>query len=232
MTNSLVELADVRKHYMLGETRVDALRGVSMSIDRGEFLAIVGPSGSGQEHDPQYDRVHRQPLEGRVLIDGAEVEHLQRHQAHSLSSGEDRVHLPVLQPHSRAQRVREHRVPPPAQQDRSPARSGKRPSCTSSRRWSSASGCATSPMSSPGGSARGSRSPGPWSPGPVIVLADEPTANLDSETGHKIVELMRAINSAEKTTFIFSTHDSHIMEHARRVITLHDGLVVGSDARG
>ena len=67
---------------------------------------------------------------------------------------------------------------------------------------------------------------------PLIVLADEPTANLDSDTGHKIVDLMRSINEAEKTTFIFSTHDGHIMEHARRVINIRDGLITDVQNRG
>jgi putative ABC transport system ATP-binding protein len=67
---------------------------------------------------------------------------------------------------------------------------------------------------------------------PLIVLADEPTANLDSATGHKIVDLMRTINDVEKTTFIFSTHDAHIMEHARRVLSLRDGLLVDAQAGG
>lgn len=66
---------------------------------------------------------------------------------------------------------------------------------------------------------------------PLIVLADEPTANLDSETGHKIVDVMRSINELEKTTFIFSTHDEHIMEHARRVISVRDGAVIGDKAK-
>jgi len=67
---------------------------------------------------------------------------------------------------------------------------------------------------------------------PLIVLADEPTANLDTATGHKIVDLMRAINDVEKTTFIFSTHDEHIMEHARRVVNIRDGLVTSAETRG
>jgi putative ABC transport system ATP-binding protein len=66
---------------------------------------------------------------------------------------------------------------------------------------------------------------------PLIVLADEPTANLDSDTGHKIVELMRTINEVEKTTLIFSTHDQHIMEHARKVVNIRDGLVTGVEQR-
>ena len=66
---------------------------------------------------------------------------------------------------------------------------------------------------------------------PAIILADEPTANLDSATGHKIIELMRTINEVEKTTLIFSTHDIHIMEHARRVVNLHDGSVEADGPR-
>jgi len=67
---------------------------------------------------------------------------------------------------------------------------------------------------------------------PAVVLADEPTANLDSETGHRIVDLMRQINETEKTTFIFSTHDSHIMEHARRVVSIRDGRFTGEELKG
>jgi len=65
---------------------------------------------------------------------------------------------------------------------------------------------------------------------PLIVLADEPTANLDSETGKRIIELMRQINETEKTTFVFSTHDAHIMREARRVVRILDGrIVAGGD---
>ena len=62
---------------------------------------------------------------------------------------------------------------------------------------------------------------------PEIILADEPTANLDSETGQSIINLMKKINELEKTTFIFSTHDPDIMKQANRIIRLHDGEVIG-----
>jgi putative ABC transport system ATP-binding protein len=61
---------------------------------------------------------------------------------------------------------------------------------------------------------------------PKIVLADEPTANLDSETGQNIIELMRTLNSKQKTTFIFSSHDPKVIEHARRIVRLQDGRVI------
>lgn len=65
------------------------------------------------------------------------------------------------------------------------------------------------------------------------MLADEPTANLDSETGKRIIELMRQINETEKTTFVFSTHDAHIMREARRVVRILDGrIVAGGDVAG
>jgi putative ABC transport system ATP-binding protein len=66
---------------------------------------------------------------------------------------------------------------------------------------------------------------------PVMVLADEPTANLDSTTGGKILDLMREINAREGTTFIFSTHDLHIMEHARRIVRILDGSIVGDERK-
>jgi putative ABC transport system ATP-binding protein len=64
---------------------------------------------------------------------------------------------------------------------------------------------------------------------PVIVLADEPTANLDSETGARIIELMKRINAEDGTTFVFSTHDPRIVAEARRVVRIRDGLVVDSE---
>ena len=67
---------------------------------------------------------------------------------------------------------------------------------------------------------------------PVMVLADEPTANLDSDTGAKILDLMREINVREGTTFVFSTHDGHIMERARRIVNIKDGLIVRDERRG
>jgi putative ABC transport system ATP-binding protein len=65
-----------------------------------------------------------------------------------------------------------------------------------------------------------------------MVLADEPTANLDSATGGKILDLMREINTREGTTFLFSTHDQRIMEHARRIVRIQDGAITGDEKKG
>jgi putative ABC transport system ATP-binding protein len=66
---------------------------------------------------------------------------------------------------------------------------------------------------------------------PLMVLADEPTANLDSTTGGKILDVMREINSREGTTFLFSTHDQRIMEHARRIVSIQDGAIIGDEKK-
>jgi putative ABC transport system ATP-binding protein len=228
---SLVEMADVQKHYMLGETRVDALRGVSLRIEKGEFLAIVGPSGSGKSTILNMIGCIDSPSAGRVLIDGTEVEHLsdteltryrrvkigfifQSFNLIPVLNVYENIEFPLLLKRSLTRKEREKTVMHFIEEVELSDRLKNKPNELSGgqrQRVAIARALVTRP---------------------VIVLADEPTANLDSETGHKIVELMRTINSVEKTTFIFSTHDNHIMEHARRVISLRDGLAVGSEARG
>ena len=228
---SVVEMADVRKHYMLGETRVDALRGVSFDIEKGEFLAIAGPSGAGKSTILNMIGCIDTPSEGKVLIDGTEVEHLsdteltryrrvkigfifQSFNLIPVLNVYENIEFPLLLRKSLSRKEREKTVMHFIEEVELSDRLRNKPSELSGgqrQRVAIARALVTKP---------------------VIVLADEPTANLDSETGHKIVELMRTINSVEKTTFIFSTHDSHIMEHARRIINIRDGLITGIEERG
>ena len=227
----LVEMNDVRKHYMLGETRVDALRGVSFTIGRGEFMAIAGPSGSGKSTILNMIGCIDNPSEGRVLIDGTEVEHLsdteltryrrtkigfifQSFNLIPVLNVFENIEFPLLLANGHSRKEREKAVMHFVEEVGLGDRLKNKPNELSGgqrQRVAIARALVTRPL---------------------IVLADEPTANLDSETGHKIVELMRTINEAEKTTFIFSTHDSHIMEHARRVVSIRDGLVVGVEDKG
>jgi putative ABC transport system ATP-binding protein len=228
---SVVELANVRKHYLLGETRVDALRGISLSIERGEFLAIAGPSGAGKSTILNLIGCIDTPSEGRVLIDGTEVEHLTdteltRYRRQKLGfifqsfnlipvlNVFENIEFPLLLQRSLSRREREaiamHFIEEVGLADR----------------------LKNKPNELSGGQRQRVAIARALVTRPLIVLADEPTANLDSETGHRIVDLMRRINELEKTTFIFSTHDEHIMEHARRVIGIRDGAVVGEQRKG
>jgi len=228
---SVVEIREVKKHYMLGETRVDALRGISLSIEKGEFLAIAGPSGSGKSTILNMIGCIDNPSDGIVLIDGTEVEHLsdteltryrrmkigfifQSFNLIPVLNVYENIEFPLLLRKHLSRKEREKTVMHFVEEVELADRLKNKPNELSGgqrQRVAIARALVTQPL---------------------IVLADEPTANLDSDTGHKIVDLMRTINDVEKTTFIFSTHDSHIMEHARRVINIRDGLVVSAEGRG
>jgi putative ABC transport system ATP-binding protein len=227
----VVELANVRKHYMLGQTRVDALRGVTLDIDRGEFLAIAGPSGAGKSTVLNMIGCIDVPSEGKVLIDGTEVEHLsdteltryrrvkigfifQSFNLIPVLNVYENIEFPLLLQRGLSRTEREERVRHFIEAVGLGDRIGNKPNELSGgqrQRVAIARALVTNPL---------------------IVLADEPTANLDTETGHRILELMREINEKEKTTLIFSTHDEHIMEHARRVVSIRDGQLVGEARKG
>jgi putative ABC transport system ATP-binding protein len=228
---SVVEIVDVKKHYMLGDTRVDALRGVSLTIEKGEFLAIAGPSGSGKSTILNMIGCIDNPSDGRVLIDGTEVEHLtdteltryrrtkigfifQSFNLIPVLNVYENIEFPLLLKRSLSRKEREKVVMRFVEEVQLGDRLKNKPNELS------------------GGQRQRVAIARALVSNPLIILADEPTANLDSATGHKIIELMKTINEVEHTTLIFSTHDAHIMEHARRVVNLHDGLVAGIESRG
>jgi putative ABC transport system ATP-binding protein len=230
---NVVELEDVKKYYMLGETRVDALRGVSLSIAQGEFLAIAGPSGSGKSTMLNMFGCIDLPSEGKVRIDGTETEkmsdkELTRYRRTKISfifqsfnlipvlNVYENIEFPLLLQKTIPKAERHERVMKAIEevglQDRIKNKSSEL-SGGQRQRVAIARALVTRPL---------------------IVLADEPTANLDSETGKRIVELMRTINETDKTTFVFSTHDAHIMNEAKRIVRIMDGRIVdqGNGAEG
>jgi putative ABC transport system ATP-binding protein len=227
----VVELRNVKKQYMLGQTRVEALRGVDLEIGRGEFLAIAGPSGAGKSTMLNMFGCIDLPTEGSVRIDGTEVaglsdKELTRYRREKIGfifqsfnlipvlNVYENIEFPLLLNRALSKKERESLV----------------------MRFIEEVGLADRVRNKPyelsGGQRQRVAIARALVTRPLIVLADEPTANLDSETGLRIVELMRTINEEEKTTFIFSTHDAHIMREARRVVRVLDGRVVGSGLEG
>jgi putative ABC transport system ATP-binding protein len=224
---SSVRVEDVTKNYQLGRTTVPALRGVSLVVEPGEFIAVAGPSGSGKSTLLNLIGCLDHPSTGRVLIGDRDVASLDDNALSDLRgekigfvfqtfnlipvlSALENVEFPML--------VR-----------RSASRCSR----------SDARGRARRALGEVGLSDRADHLPDELSggerqrvavaralvPDPVIVLADEPTANLDSATGETIVALMEEINRRDGTTFIFSTHDPRIMARAHRVLRLADGRV-------
>jgi putative ABC transport system ATP-binding protein len=225
-----VAVHEVTKVYALGQTRVQALDGVTLAVAEGEFMAVAGPSGSGKSTLLNLIGALDRPTSGRVVIAGQDVSELPDDQlsdlrAHRIGfifqtfnlipvlSAVENVEFPLLvrrgAPITRKQ-ARERAQAALGQvglggflQHRPDELSGGQ-----RQRVAVARALVTEPQ---------------------LVLADEPTANLDSATGEAIIDLMLEINRRQRTTFIFSTHDPRVMAHAHRVVRLSDGrLAAGS----
>ncbi|MCB9528431.1 MAG: ABC transporter ATP-binding protein [Myxococcales bacterium] len=227
----IVQLEDVVKEYPLGKVTVNALRGVSLTIARGEFIAIAGPSGSGKTTLLNQVGCVDTPTRGTVRIDGqstsdlAERE-LTRLRLHKLGfifqtfnlvpvlDLSQNVELPLLLQGGMTGKERAARVAEIIDKVGLSGQVGQRPNELSGgqrQRVAIARALVTKP---------------------AIVLADEPTANLDTATGENILDLMEALNREQGTTFIFSTHDHRVMAHARRLVTLVDGRIHSDEATG
>ncbi|RME46646.1 MAG: ABC transporter ATP-binding protein [Deltaproteobacteria bacterium] len=226
----IVTLRDVSKIYPLGRVTVEALSGIDLEIERGEFTTIAGPSGSGKTTLLNLIGCVDVPTSGHVEVDGAATERLDDRQRTRLRRYKlgfifqsfnlipvldlfQNVEFPLLLQGGMRRAERRERVHEIVERVGLTAQLGQRPNELSGgqrQRVAIARALVT---------------------GPKIVLADEPTANLDSATGEKIIELMREINATDHTTFIFSTHDPRVMAHADRIIRLEDGRIV-DDGRG
>lgn len=225
----IVQLDHVDKDYSLGETTVHAVADCSLTFERGEFGTIAGPSGSGKTTVLNLIGCIDVPTTGEVYIDGQptsglsdnELTDLRLHklgfifQSFNLIEVLDvyqNVEFPLLLQGNLSDAERRDRVEHIVEEVGLASHIKHRPNELSGgqrQRVAIARALVSQPQ---------------------IVLADEPTANLDSETGRTIIELMREINQTRETTFIFSSHDPKIIEHGDRIIELVDGRVV-NDSR-
>jgi putative ABC transport system ATP-binding protein len=223
---SIIELKQARKNYMLGKTVVEAVRGVDISIEAGEFISIAGPSGSGKSTILNMIGLIDSPTSGDVFIDGKPTSLLKdsvltdlRHDFIGFIFQSFNL-IPVLT-------VREN--------IEFPLLLGRTPRITKeSRDWIDyligEVGLSEHLLHRPNELSGGQRQRVAIARAlvtkPQVVLADEPTANLDSVTGTQILELMKKINREHNTTFIFSTHDAKVVEIADHVVRIKDGLVI------
>jgi putative ABC transport system ATP-binding protein len=227
--SAIVELEAVEKDYPLGNTVVRAVKGVDLTISRGEFTTIAGPSGSGKTTILNLIGCIDVPTRGDVRVDGqsttelsdSELTELRLHtlgfifQSFNLIDVLDVFHnveFPLLLKGELDKAERKERVEEMVERVDLTPQLRQRPNELSGgqrQRVAIARALVTQPK---------------------IVLADEPTANLDSGTGRTIIDLMRHINESMQTTFIFSSHDPNIIERAERVVELVDGRVAGAEA--
>ena len=221
----IVSLNDVTKVYRLGAVEVPAVRGVSLDVDAGDFISIAGPSGSGKTTLLNLIGCVDTATSGAVLVDGHNTQHLsdraltslrlntlgfifQSFNLVSVLSVFQNVEFPLLLQGRASKGQRKDRVMSLLAQVGLASHANHRPSELSGgqrQRVAVARALVTDPK---------------------IVLADEPTANLDSVTGNNIIDLMKELNEKNGTTFIFSTHDAKVMAHANAVVRLADGKII------
>jgi ABC-type antimicrobial peptide transport system, ATPase component len=228
---SIIQLSGAKKYYMLGKTVVEAVKGVDITIEAGEFISIAGPSGSGKSTILNMIGLIDTPTAGEVFINGRPTASLKDRELTDLRHDfigfifQSFNLVPVLT-------VREN--------IEFPLLLGRRPRITAEHReWIDyligevglANHLGHRPNELSGGQRQRVAIARALVGKPEVVLADEPTANLDSVTGEQILALMKKVNRELNTTFIFSTHDNKIVEIADHVVRLKDGLVVENTRR-
>jgi putative ABC transport system ATP-binding protein len=219
----VVKIDNAARVYKVGTVETQALGGVSLSIGNGEFTALVGPSGSGKTTLLQLIGCLDQPTSGHVYINGKDVSSLNRNQRADMRRGTigfifqffaliptlsayENVEMPLLlnghtakERHDRVLELLDAVGLADRANNRADQLSGGQ-----QQRVAVARALASKP---------------------TLILADEPTANLDTPNGQQVMEIMTKLNQETGVTFVFATHDPRVIKYARRVVTMRDGLV-------
>jgi putative ABC transport system ATP-binding protein len=220
----VAKVENATRTYKIGKVETQALKGVSLTIENGEFTALVGPSGSGKTTLLQLIGCLDQPTTGRVVINGKDATKLNRNQRADIRrenlgfifqffaliptlTAYENIEMPLLLTKvgssERRQRVEQLLAAVDLTE-----RAHHRPDQLSGgqqQRVAIARALATKP---------------------ALILADEPTANLDTPNGKQVMEIMTRLNQETGVTFVFATHDPRVIQYARRIVTLRDGLIV------
>ncbi|HHY54868.1 MAG TPA: ABC transporter ATP-binding protein [Chloroflexi bacterium] len=224
---SIIELSDISKSYRIGEVETRAVDGVSLNIEAGEFTALVGPSGSGKTTLLQIIGCLDKPDRGAVLINGQDVTRLNANRRADLRrdvigfifqffalvpvlDAYENVELPLLLSGVGAKERKERTL-----------------------ELLDAVGLADRihhrPDQLSGGQQQRVAIARALVKRPLMVLADEPTANLDTANGEQAMEIMQRLNAQTGTAFIFATHDPRVMSFARRTVRMLDGRIVADE---
>ncbi len=219
----VAKVENVTRVYAVGKVETHARRGVNLTIESGEFTALVGPSGSGKTTLLQLLGCLDRPTSGRVYISGKDVSQLNRDQRADMRRGTigfifqffaliptltayENIEMPLLlNGHTAGER--HARITELLEAVGLGDRGASRPDQLSGgqqQRVAIARALASKPS---------------------LILADEPTANLDTPNGQQVMETMTRLNKETGVTFVFATHDPRVIGYARRVVTLRDGLV-------
>jgi putative ABC transport system ATP-binding protein len=225
----VIEIKDVRKIYDETEVAVKAVDGVTLSFDEAEFAAIVGPSGSGKTTLLNLIGGLDTPTSGEIMIAGTDLSNLKSSELidfrlHNIGFVFQSYNLiPVLTAKENVEFIMSLQKWPKEKRDSR--------TLELLRAIGLIDRINSRPAKMSGGQQQRVAVARALASRPKFVLADEPTANLDSKSAATLLEIMEKLNHEEKITFIFSTHDARVVKMAHRVITLEDGKVVSDDVR-
>lgn len=226
----VVKIENVTRVYKIGAVETQALRGVNLTIENGEFTALVGPSGSGKTTLLQMIGCLDQPTTGRVVVNNNDVTKLNRNQRADMRRGHigfifqffaliptltayENVEMPLLL-NGHTAKERHERVMELLKAVDLLDRAKNRPDQLS------------------GGQQQRVAIARALAPKPALILADEPTANLDTTNGQQVMEIMKRLNQETGVTFVFATHDPRVISYATRIVTLRDGVIEKDSAAG
>lgn len=222
---SLIEIEGVKKVYQVGEVAVNALKGIDIEIDRSSFVSFIGPSGSGKTTLLNLIGCLDKPTSGKVIINGVEVNKLDRKDAARFRG--DNIGfifqnfnlLPVLTAYENVEYplIMVQNVPKNERKERILTLLEKVGVLDQKDKY---------PNQLSGGQKQRVAVARALVTNSKMVLADEPTANLDHETAYKVIGIMRDMKEEFGTTFIFSTHDSKLVSEVEIIYTLEDGLII------
>jgi len=222
----LINVENMRKNYTVGEIEVQALKGLTFKIEPSSFISFIGPSGSGKTTLLNILGCLDVPSDGSVVIDGVDISLLNRRERAKFRGEKigfifqdfnlipvltvfENIEYPLIMVHNLSESERQDRVKRLLYEVGMEDQKDKYPTQISGgqkQRIAIARALATNPK---------------------IVLADEPTANLDHDTAYRVIEIMRKLKNESGTTFIFSTHDQKIVGEAEIIYSLEDGLLTG-----
>ena len=221
--SELVKLQDVWKVFLMGESKVQALRGINLSIMRGEILSIMGPSGSGKSTCMNMIGCLDRPTEGQVIINGRNTATMNENE---LSAFRNKTVGFVFQQYFLLPNLTIlENVMLPLRYQRVPLEERRERAEEALVRIGLGERLTHKPNELSGGQRQRAAIARATVTKPALILADEPTGALDSETGHSVLDLFREINS-EGTTIVIVTHDIEIGRTAARMVRIKDGLLL------
>lgn len=228
---ALLEMERVEKIYGQGEVQVLALRGVDLEIEEGEFATVFGPSGSGKTTLLNLIGALDKPTGGTVKLNGCEIGQMSKNELAGLRRKDigfifqSYNLIPVLSAYENVEFALTI-----ARKDRSREKKAQKVKDIL-RRVGLGDMMHRRPNQLSGGQKQRVAVARALVKEPRLILADEPTANLDSETSREVLEIMLRMNREVNTTFIFSTHDPMVMEYARRLLEIRDGMISRDERR-